>query len=214
MPWSSNATFLARVCDEAGEMRAVYKPHRGERPLWDFPDGLYQREIAAYLVSEALGWQLVPETVLRHDAPLGVGSLQRFVEADFERHYFTLLEDERHHPALLRMAVFDLIANNADRKGGHCLVDADDHVWGIDNGLCFNLGPRLRTVIWDFGGHPVPDDLRADAARLADDLPVGLDDLLSGPELEALRHRALAVSRLDVLPDPDPESRPYPWPLV
>lgn len=214
MPWSSNATFLARVCDEAGEIRAVYKPHRGERPLWDFPDGLYQREIAAYLVSEALGWQLVPETVLRHDAPLGVGSLQRFVEADFERHYFTLLEDERHHPALLRMAVFDLIANNADRKGGHCLVDADDHVWGIDNGLCFNLGPRLRTVIWDFGGHPVPDDLRADAARLADDLPVGLDDLLSGPELEALRHRALAVSRLDVLPDPDPESRPYPWPLV
>lgn len=214
MPWSSNATFLARVCDEAGEIRAVYKPHRGERPLWDFPDGLYQREIAAYLVSEALGWQLVPETVLRHDAPLGVGSLQRFVEADFERHYFTLLEDERHHPALLRMAVFDLIANNADRKGGHCLLDADDHVWGIDNGLCFNLGPRLRTVIWDFGGHPVPDDLRADAARLADDLPAGLDDLLSGPELEALRHRALAVSRLDVLPDPDPESRPYPWPLV
>ena len=214
MPWSSNATFLARVCDEAGEMRAVYKPHRGERPLWDFPDGLYQREIAAYLVSEALGWQLVPETVLRHDAPLGVGSLQRFVEADFERHYFTLLEDERHHPALLRMAVFDLIANNADRKGGHCLVDADDHVWGIDNGLCFNLGPRLRTVIWDFGGHPVPDDLRAGAARLADDLPAGLDDLLSGPELEALRHRALAVSRLDVLPDPDPEARPYPWPLV
>lgn len=214
MPWSSNATFLARVCDEAGEIRAVYKPHRGERPLWDFPDGLYQREIAAYLVSEALGWQLVPETVLRHDAPLGVGSLQRFVEADFERHYFTLLEDERHHSALLRMAVFDLIANNADRKGGHCLLDADDHVWGIDNGLCFNLGPRLRTVIWDFGGHPVPDDLRADAARLADDLPAGLDDLLSGPELEALRHRALAVSRLDVLPDPDPESRPYPWPLV
>ena len=214
MPWSSNATFLARVCADGSEGQAVYKPHRGERPLWDFPDGLYQREIAAFLVSEALGWRLVPETVLRHDGPYGVGSLQRFVDADFEHHYFTLLEDETNHAALLRIAVFDLIVNNADRKGGHCLVDGDGHVWAIDNGLCFNLGPRLRTVIWDFGGERVPDELRADAGRLATQLPDGLDELLSGAELDSLRARAAAVARLDLLPNPDPQSRPYPWPLV
>ena len=214
MPWSSNATFLARVTAGDAAMQAVYKPHRGERPLWDFPDGLYQREVAAHLVSDALGWRLVPETVLRHDAPLGVGSLQRFVDADFSQHYFTLLESGEHRDALLQLAVFDLIVNNADRKGGHCLVDDDRHLWAIDNGLCFHVAPKLRTVIWDFGGEPVPEPLRQDAGRLADDVPEGLSELLHPAEVEALRRRAAAVCRLVVLPNPDPEERPYPWPLV
>ena len=159
MPWSSNGTFLPPWPSTACDLPAIYKPHRGERPLWDFPDGLYQREVAAYELSEALGWDLVPETVLRAEAPLGIGSLQRFVDADFEQHYFTLLEQPVHHAALRAMAAFDLVANNADRKGGHCLIDADGHVWGIDHGLCFHIEPKLRTVIWDFGGEPLPAEL-------------------------------------------------------
>src|SRR5207244_2601929 len=113
--------------------QAIYKPHRGERPLWDFPDGLFRREVAAYVLSETLGWRLVPETVLRDEAPFGIGSLQRFVEADFEQHYFTLLEgDESTHGALRAMCAFDLLLNNADRKSGHVLIDGDGHIWGID----------------------------------------------------------------------------------
>ena len=125
MPWSSNSTFLVTVCADDEPIQAIYKPHRGERPLWDFPDGLYRREVAAYELSEALGWRLVPETVLRDEAPFGTGSLQRFVEADFEQHYFTLLEDHPEtHDALRAIATFDLVANNADRKSGHCLLPA------------------------------------------------------------------------------------------
>ncbi len=194
-------------------MGAVYKPHRGERPLWDFPDGLYQREVAAYQLSAALGWSLVPETVLRTDAPLGTGSLQRFVEADFEQHYFTLLEDESHHPALRTMAAFDLIANNADRKGGHCLVDAGGHIWGIDHGLCFNVAPKLRTVIWDFMGQPIPAPLLDDLGRLVATPGCGLDTLLDPAECRAVIRRAEAIVKLGVYPDPGDE-RPYPWPLV
>src|SRR5262247_1242847 len=121
MPRSSNATFLVELDLDGMTALAVYKPERGERPLWDFPRGLYRREIAAYLLSEALGWGLVPLTLPR-EGPLGAGSLQLFIEADFEQHYFTLREDARHHPALRQMCLFDLLANNADRKGGHCLL--------------------------------------------------------------------------------------------
>ncbi len=213
MPWSSNATFLATVHCGDDQRAAVYKPYRGERPLWDFPDGLYRREVAAFEVSAALGWGVVPETVLRDDAPLGMGSLQRFVDADFAQHYFTLLEDECWHDELRRMAVFDLVVNNADRKGGHCLL-AEGRVWGIDNGLCFHTQAKLRTVIWDFGGSSVPDELRGDLERLAADPPPSLETLLKPDEMTALRRRAKAASRLDVLPDPDPSVRAYPWPLV
>jgi uncharacterized repeat protein (TIGR03843 family) len=213
MPWSSNRTFLVTVSLDGTDLAAVYKPGRGERPLWDFPDGLYQREVAAYQLSQALGWALVPETVLREEGPLGTGSLQRFVDADFEQHYFTLLEDERHHPALRAMAAFDLIANNADRKGGHCLLDADEHVWGVDHGLCFHVQPKLRTVIWDFCGQSLPGDLIDDLSRLAACPPPGLEGLLSGPERAAISRRALAVARLGAFPDPG-DGRPYPWPLV
>lgn len=213
MPWSSNGTFLVTVSLDGEEHAAIYKPHRGERPLWDFPEGLFLREVAAYELSVALGWDVVPETVLRDDAPLGLGSLQWFVDADFEQHYFTLVEDSRWHDDLRRMAVFDLIANNADRKSGHCLV-AGEHLWGIDHGLCFHVEPKLRTVIWDFGGQPIPAELRADAARVAAHPPAALHQLLNDAEVEVLAARAAAVSRLSSFPDPGTDRRPYPWPLV
>jgi uncharacterized repeat protein (TIGR03843 family) len=213
LAWSSNGAFLAVVSRGDLCVPCIYKPHHGERPLWDFPDGLYLREVAAYEVGAALGWDLVPETVLREDAPAGPGSLQRFVDADFEEHYFTLLEHERWHEQLRRMAVFDLVANNADRKSGHCLL-AEDRIWGIDNGLCFHVEPKLRTVIWDFGGDPIPTALAEDLARLATSPPVSLDRLLSADEVAMLCRRAAAVARLSQLPDPGPDRRPYPWPLV
>ncbi|HEX7167693.1 MAG TPA: SCO1664 family protein [Acidimicrobiales bacterium] len=214
MPWSSNATFLASVCLDGNECDAIYKPLRGERPLWDFSSGLYRREVAAYVLDVALGWGHVPETVVRADAPLGIGSLQRFVAADFAEHYFTLLEHEEHHDALRTIAVFDLLANNADRKSGHCLLGEDGRIWAIDHGVCFADEPKLRTVIWDFGGEPVPAARRDDVARLASEgLPRELDELLSASELTALRRRIDAVATLARFPDPG-EGRPYPWPLV
>jgi uncharacterized repeat protein (TIGR03843 family) len=213
MPWSSNATFLVTVRLEGEQMPAIYKPHRGERPLWDFPDGLYPREVAAYVVSRCLGWDIVPETVLRDDAPLGPGSLQRFVDADFDQHYFTLVEDAAWHDQLRRMAVFDLIINNADRKSGHCLL-AEGRLWGIDHGLCFHAQPKLRTVIWDFGGDRVPAGLKADLITLVDHPPAALAALLNPSEVTATLRRAKAVASLERFPDPDPDQRPYPWPLV
>jgi len=182
MPWSSNGTYLVEICSDSDPMRAVYKPGRGERPLWDFPDGLYRREVAAYVVSEALGWGLVPETVLR-DGPLGPGSLQRFVDADFSQHYFTLLEFPEHHDALKAICTFDLLANNADRKGGHCLLGTDNRVWSVDHGLCFHTDPKLRTVMWDFEGMPVPEHLVADLARFAVAIPDDLNGLIDGDEV-------------------------------
>ena len=233
MPWSSNATFLVTVAahgvPEAGtgdgpagdpapsgptELGAIYKPIAGERPLWDFPGGLYRREVAAYELSEALGWGLVPETVARDDAPLGPGSLQRFVDADFEQHYFTLLEDERYHQALKRMAVFDVVSNNADRKGGHCLLDSDDHIWGIDHGLCFHTQPKLRTVIWDFAGERVDAADLEDLQRLLErGLPGRLTAHLRDDEVAALERRVTRLVAVGKLPEPRSD-RPYPWPLV
>ena len=212
MPWSSNGTYLVEVCKDGEPMRAVYKPVRGERPLWDFPDGLYRREVAAYVLSEALGWGLVPETVVR-EGPLGPGSLQRFVNADFAQHYFTLLEFPEHHDALKAICAFDLVANNADRKGGHCLLGTDARVWSVDHGLCFHTDPKLRTVMWDFEGMPIPEPLVADLARLSMSAPGGLVGLLDGEEIEALAARAAAIVKRPVYP-PARSARPYPWPLV
>ncbi|HEX2039574.1 MAG TPA: SCO1664 family protein [Acidimicrobiales bacterium] len=214
MPWSSNATFLVDVHHQGTGLPAVYKPQRGERELWDFPDGLYRREVAAYHLSLALGWRLVPETVVREDAPLGVGSLQRFVPADFDQHYFTLLEEEEHHDALRRIAVFDVLANNADRKSGHCLLDEDGHIWAIDNGLSFHVEPKLRTVIWDFAGQRVAEPVLADVERLATDVPGALCELLHPVEVDALVERARRLLRVRKLPMPPPGYRAYPWPLV
>jgi uncharacterized repeat protein (TIGR03843 family) len=214
MPWSSNATFLVEACLDGRTARGIYKPHAGERPLWDFPDGLYRREAAAYELSAALGWDVVPLTLVRDDLPHGIGSLQRFVEADFEQHYFTLLEDEATHPQLRRMAVFDIVSNNTDRKGGHCLLDRDGHIWGIDNGLSFHAEFKLRTVIWDFGGEPIDDELLSDLEGLLDTgLAAPLATLLGTFERDAVLTRARALLRERALPIDDTGHR-YPWPLV
>jgi uncharacterized repeat protein (TIGR03843 family) len=214
MPWSSNATFLVEACLDGETARGIYKPHAGERPLWDFPDGLYRREVAAYELSAALGWEVVPLTIVRDDLPHGVGSLQRFVDADFEQHYFTLLDDEATHDQLRRMAVFDIVSNNTDRKGGHCLLDADGHIWGIDNGLSFHAEFKLRTVIWDFAGDPVDPALLADLEALLDTgLPETVGSLIGTFERDAVLTRARAVVREGSLPH-DPTGRRYPWPLV
>ena len=216
LPWSSNATFLAAICHDANTMMAVYKPRRGERPLWDFPDGLFLREVAAYRLSEALGWGIVPETVARADGPLGPGSLQRFVPSDFSQHYFTLLEDPAHHDALRTIAAFDLVANNADRKSGHCLLGDDGRIWAIDNGLCFHAVPNLRTVIWEFSGEPLPPARLDDLERLAGTGAggAGLDELLRPAEVAALDKRVAALLRRGSFPDPGSSRRSYPWPLV
>lgn len=213
MPWSSNATFLVELRLEDATTLAVYKPGRGERPLWDFPPGLYRREIAAYLLSEALGWGLVPLTVPR-DGPLGEGSLQLFIPADFEQHYFTLYERPEHHDGLRRICAFDLLANNADRKSGHCLLGPDGRIYAVDNGLSFHAEPKLRTVIWEFGGEPVPDTILGDVARLVDGgLPDALAALLEPAERRALLKRARALLAARHFPA-DRSGHRYPWPLV
>lgn len=213
MPWSSNATFLVEVTLGDRTAQAIYKPVRGERPLWDFEPGLHRRELAAYRLSEALGLDLVPPTVIR-DGPLGEGSLQWYVDADHQQHYFTIHEHrEDLHDELRRIAVFDLIANNTDRKSGHVLIDVDDHIWGIDHGLCFAADFKLRTVVWEFGGEPVADDLLAEVARIADEVPLAVAALLSDDEVDAMRERAGWLVEHPVLPV-DRSGRRYPWPLV
>ncbi|HEV2810281.1 MAG TPA: SCO1664 family protein [Acidimicrobiales bacterium] len=212
MPWSSNSTFLVELMRGDAVVRGVYKPGRGERPLWDFPGGLYRREVAAWVLSELLGWGIVPETVLR-DGPLGEGSVQRFVEADFRRHYFTLSEDPAHHDALRRICLFDLLANNTDRKSGHCLW-AEGRLWAIDNGLCFHPVPKIRTVIWEFGGETIPEALLADVESVLGRLPGGLVALLGEDEQKGLRQRAEWFLAHPVFPVPDPLEHCYPWPLV
>ena len=215
LPWSSNGTFLVELCEAEGSdpVRAVYKPLRGERPLWDYPPGLYRREVAAYVVSEWLGWGIVPETVER-DGPLGPGSVQRFVDADFAEHYFTLLERPEHHDALKRICAFDLVVNSGDRKSGHCLIDGEGRIWGIDNGLSFHPHPKLRTVIWDFEGQPLAEEDLEDIRRLAlAEPPAGLAGLLTEVELVALVERAAAIARHPYFPAAR-SARAFPWPLV
>jgi uncharacterized repeat protein (TIGR03843 family) len=216
MPWSSNATFLTEVCSRDAITLAVYKPARGERQLWDFPSGLGHREVAAYELSEALGWGIVPATVFRTEGPLGEGSLQRFVEADFEHHYFTLYEDEteRWHGELRRICVFDLLANQTDRKSGHCLLGDDGNIYAIDNGLSFHAEFKLRTVIWEFGGEPIPTELLDDVEHFVEaGVPDTVACLLDPFERDALLARGRALVRERHFPI-DGTGRRYPWPLV
>lgn len=234
---ASNATLLARLLDQDPAPLpdgvtlddldptdlAVYKPQRGEAPLWDFPDGsLHRREVAAFVVSEALGWDLVPTTVLRDDGPFGAGSLQRYVVHDPAMHYFTLRDsrDPRVARQLRAMVVFDLVVENADRKAGHLLVehvDGTDHIRCIDHGVCFHAEPHLRTVAWDFAHEPFPADLRDDVARLGDWLDregaAAVSELLDVNEVAALAARIEQVATMDQLPAPV-GPRPFPWPLL
>ena len=213
MPWSSNATFLARVRSGDETVRAIYKPRAGERELWDFPDGLCRREIAAFELDRALGLGVVPATVLRTDAPFGEGSLQRFIEADFAEHYFSLRGMDEHLEALRTVAGFDLLANNADRKGGHLLVDGAKRVWAIDNGLSFHVEPKLRTVMWDFIGEEIPPTIVDGARALVRSVPEALVGLLSQLEIDALLERARQLIANPRFPEPDADAR-LPWPLV
>ena len=213
MPWSSNATFLVNVTCGDDAAQAIYKPTRGERPLWDFEPGLHRRELAAYHLSEAMGLDLVPPTVIR-DGPLGEGSLQWFVDADHSQHYFTIHEARDDlHDRLRAVALFDLIANNTDRKSGHVLIDTDDHVWGIDHGLCFSADFKLRTVVWEFGGETIAEDLVTLAARIAAAVPLEIAALLADDEVAAIAERARWVVEHPTFPV-DSSGRRYPWPLV
>lgn len=211
---SSNATYVVYVTLDGEQLPAVYKPEAGERPLWDFDPGLYKRERAAYVLSEHLGWNLVPPTVVREDAPAGVGSLQRFVEGDASEHYFTLYDTRPElHDALRRMAVFDCIANNTDRKSGHVLLGEDGQVYGIDHGLCFAADFKLRTVIWDFAGEEISAADLETIGPLASSVPGELAVLLSRDEVAALQSRVQRLLTTRVLPV-DRTGRRIPWPLV
>lgn len=224
MPWSSNATFLAKLFGEIDgrpvDQQAIYKPVRGERPLWDFEPGLHRRERAMYLLSEYLGFGLVPPTVIR-DGPLGEGSYQWFVPADHSEHYFTIYESRPHlHPKLRELAVLDVLANNTDRKSGHCLLEPgdrgpeSDRVWAIDNALCFSAPFKLRTVIWEFAGDPIDDAILARVARLIERVPLDIAALLDDDEVDAVRRRATKLVTERVFPSEDGSYRSYPWPLV
>jgi uncharacterized repeat protein (TIGR03843 family) len=221
LPWSSNYTFLGEVSDAEGKALVVYKPTRGEQPLWDFPRGtLAKRETAAYILSRALGWDLVPPTVVR-GGPHGRGSVQLFVNADQEAHFFTFRDDSAYLPALRALVLFDIVANNADRKGGHCLSLGSGRIVAIDQGLCFGTEPKLRTVIWDFVGETIPVQLASDLERVgaefarSDSSRVSqLGVLLSRDEIEALRRRVAYLLASGRYPEPPTDRRPYPWPLV
>lgn len=278
MPWSSNATFLVDV--EAPEeldfpVQAVYKPVRGERRLWDFPPGLHRRERACFLLSEALGWDLVPPTIIR-DGPLGEGSLQLFVLADFEQHYFTLREIDSLHLPLRRLCAFDFVANATDRKSGHVLLPVDlesvasesiapeasdsavepvaefssdefssdaeleidsqrvtikskslkkqplgeeqplgsQNIFAIDNGLSFHSDFKLRTVLWDYSGEPLPQCVMSDLkGLLANPASAELDEVLTEAELDAAMERAELLLESGVFPT-DPSGQRWPWPIV
>jgi len=213
MPNSSNLTFRVWLDTQDSGLRGIYKPLAGERPLWDFPAGLHKREVAAYRLSEAMGLHVVPPTVLR-EGPLGEGSLQLFIEHDPSRHYFTILDnDPGLHDQLRAMAVFDFVANNTDRKGGHVVVDADGNIWGIDHGVCFSEEFKLRTVIWDFGGEEIAEDLLEAVRPLATSVPLQVAALLDDAEVEAIGERARWLCDHGRLPRPESRYQ-YPWPLL
>lgn len=225
IPSASNYVFVLALAPprdadgDPGPGAAVYKPARGETPLWDFPPDLYRREVASYVVCEAIGWRLVPPTIVRDDGlPHGPGSLQAFIPSDRDATYFDLRAD--HADAMRRMATFDWLTNNADRKGGHVLRGEDGTIWGIDNALSFHVEDKLRTVIWDYAGEPVPPALLADVeaflGRFQPESPLwaSLADYLEADEREALRARAGQILESRVFPQPPDSRRPYPWPLI
>lgn len=197
---------------------AVYKATMAERPLFDFPPGtLARREVAAFLVSEALGWQIVPPTVLR-DGPFGEGMVQQWIHADPEADVVAMIvgpdaPDER----LRRMAVFDAIANNTDRKGGHLLPVPGGHVFGVDHGVTFSTVPKLRTVLWGWAGDALDPELIAGIERVRDGLgeSLGADlrTLLARPEVTATRRRCVALLKRGRFPTPGRNWPPVPYPL-
>ena len=207
----SNYTFLVEVTYEEKTYSAVYKPSQGEQPLWDFPSNtLAQREVAAYVLSEALGFHFVPFTTLRDDGPYGAGSIQQYIEYDPDYHYFSFSEEDRQ--LLKPVVLFDLLANNADRKGGHVFFEKETHkLFAIDHGICFHEDDKLRTVLWDFGGQKIPDDLLARLA-LSPSLLADLGQLLNPGEVSALQSRADSILKKGIFPRQPRDRRAMPWP--
>lgn len=236
LPWSSNYSFLARIIPTAvdptidpttpNELLAVYKPQKGERPLWDFPQGtLYQRERAAFLISQALGWHQVPPTAIRQ-GPHGIGSVQLFIPHDPDCHYFTIEADPTFADQLQKIVLFDTLINNADRKAGHVLIEEREpaqspaRLWLIDHGICFHNEPKLRTVIWEFAGQAIPQPLLADLQQLQQALATPttavaseLAQLLSPIEQTALHKRMQTILNEGIFILPG-AGRHYPWPPV
>lgn len=221
--WGSNYTFLVEVSAQEAMLQAVYKPSRGERPLWDFPTAsLAKREVAAFWTSQALGWDLVPPTIYRRKAPVGAGSLQLYVDHDPEYHYFNLTDEDRQR--LRPIVIFDLLINNADRKGSHILFDRQNHIWLIDHGVCFHVEDKLRTVIWDFAGESIPEGLRQDLSKFQEALTNNLDhqggpltklgEYLTKGEIRAMAGRARSIVEKGIFPAPHKDRRPYPWPAI
>ena len=221
LPYSSNHSFLALVHGDELTVPAVYKPQRGESPLWDFEWGtLCKRETAAYVISRALGWNLVPPTVLRLGTR-GLGSVQFFVDHDTDAHYFTVQADARFAEQLRQLVLFDFIANNADRKSGHCLVGSDRRLWAIDHGICFHTEYKLRTVIWEFSDEPIAAELIADLEHLRRELSDARSEpaqqlcaLLNEAERRMLAARVNSLLSTARFPSPPPHRRNYPWPPV
>jgi uncharacterized repeat protein (TIGR03843 family) len=217
--WGSNYTFLCDVTYKEQVIQAIYKPVRGERPLWDFPnETLSGREVAAYLLSEGGNWHLVPPTVFRQQAPVGPGSLQSYVEHDPEYHYFQFSEEDK---ARVRPVVlFDVVANNTDRKAGHILIDPNGKLWLIDHGVCFHVEPKLRTVLWEFAGQSLTADeksqLEALKAKLLPEkeLYQQLCNYLSRREIQAICDRIDATLQAGIFPLPRQDRYSMPWPPV
>lgn len=217
--WGSNYTFLCEITHQGTSIKAVYKPTQGERPLWDFPsETLARRETAAYLVSEAGGWQMVPPTVYRQEGPAGPGSLQLYIEHDPDHHYFTFTSKETQR--LRPVALFDAVINNTDRKGGHILLGPEDKLWLIDHGICFHIQPKLRTVVWDFAGEPLSDEACQRIGGLGEKLAAGqefhgkLADYLSRAEIQAMTARINVLLETGVYPHPTDRRYSTPWPPV
>jgi hypothetical protein len=215
IPDSSNATLLVTARLGTDELLAVYKPERGERALWDFPPGLWRREVAAFELDQLLGTGCVPLTVARDDADYGPGSVQRWVHEGGVEHYLTLRDDPALADWFRALAAFDVVANNTDRKSGHVLLE-DGRCWAIDNGLCFHVDDKLRTVIWEFALEPIAPAVveRLDAVA-SGDVDV-LRGLLAPEEVTATQRRAASLCATGVLPEPESRGHypPWPWPIV
>src|SRR5688500_3232932 len=207
--FGSNYTFLVTVHHEGSDYPAVYKPLRGEQPLWDFPENtLAGREVAAYLVSEHLGIHIVPLTTLREDGPFCAGSLQQYIEYDPEYHYFSFSYTDRQ--LLKPVVLFDLLCNNADRKGSHVFFENGTHqLYSIDHGICFHEDDKLRTVLWDFSGQKIPQDLLAPLSGIKSLLP-SLEPYLTRRELSALCSRAESILKRRVFPRQPRDRRAMP----
>jgi uncharacterized repeat protein (TIGR03843 family) len=209
----SNYTFFVDVHHEGEIYKAVYKPIKGEQPLWDFPDNsLAQREVAAYLLSEEIGFHVVPFTVLRADGPHGAGSLQQYINYDIEYHYFNFTEEDKQ--LLKPVMLFDILINNADRKGSHVFFEDDTHaLYLIDHGVCFHEQDKLRTVIWDFANQPIPDELLAPLSSTSSWAAL-LESYLTPNEIRALEQRAAYLLAAKVFPRVPRDRRAFPYPPI